>query len=201
MSRQLKKWTRIAAAAGAVALATPAAHAVQATTNVRVNFPQLLILYSFDQITLDVTQASLASKLGVTGASCTSGSYCVEFASAGPLNWDLVNNTVDANIAPVDLTGIDDLDVVVSNAWAVRSVAAGGGGLAATVSGPGTLTGPGTALPVDEVGTDRPNPVPGLGSVAPGSNRVGSINFSLDLRSLDRAGQYSGDFVIEVTSP
>lgn len=199
MSRQLFKMTQIAVAMSAAAFAAPAAHAVQATTTVEVTFPQMLILYTYDRISLDVTAASLASKLGVVGGTCTADSYCIEFAATGPLNWDM-NNPVDANIAggAAALPDLSAVAVNIDNAWGVRSVSAGGG-LAASILAPAALTGPGANLNVVTASTDNPTPTRGLGVL--NASRTGSIDFTLNLSTLDTQGRYSGDFVVQVTSP
>jgi len=184
---------------GAAAIAAPAAYAVTATTTVEITFPQVLILYSYDTIQLDVTEATLATELGVTGASCTSGSYCVQFTNAGPLDWDM-NSAVNADIATA-ASALPDLSAVavnIENAWGVRSVAAAGG-LTAGVTGPTSLTGPGASLAVSGATTDNFAPTRGMGALD--STRTGSIDFTLNLSTLNTAGTYTGDFVISVTSP
>jgi hypothetical protein len=202
MFHQMLKGKGLSIALGAALLASPAAHAVTATTTVQVTFPQVLILYSYDQIALDVTAATLATQLGVSGATCTSGSYCVEFAApTSTLNWDMTN-PVDANIAggAAALPTLSAVGVSISNAWGVRSVAAGGG-LTASVTGPASLVGPlgSSNLPVSLVGTNNTAPTRGMGVL--NASRTGSINFTLNANGLDTAGAYSGDFVVEVVSP
>ena len=49
--------------------------AATATTTVEINFPQILILYTFDQIDLAVDAAGLADAI-TTGTTACSGDYC-----------------------------------------------------------------------------------------------------------------------------
>ena len=111
-----------------------------------------------------------------------------------------MTSAVDANIAgsAVALPALNAVAVNIGNAWGVRSVAAGAG-LTAAVTGPATLTGPGTALAVSGVGTNNTTPTRGMGVL--NASRTGSIDFTLNLSVLDTAGAYSGNFVVSVTSP
>lgn len=201
MFRRLLKGKGFSIALGSALLAAPAAHAVTATTTVQITFPQVLILYTYDQISLDVTAGTLSGALGVTGTNCTTGSYCVQLADPGPQTWDMLN-PVDVDIASgtVGLLDLSAVGVNISNAWGVRSIAAAGG-LTASVTGPTSLTGPAgsTALAVSSIGTDNTAPTRGMGALT--ADRTGSIDFTLDASALDTAGAYAGDFVVEVTSP
>jgi hypothetical protein len=200
MTRTMKRLAAVGLIASA-ALGTQTAHAVSASTTIEIDFPTILVLYHYDTINMLVDAADLGTALAAGGtASCTAsgpGEYCVELTGPVGLAWDMVSPVdagMDVDPGTSTLTP-GNVNVVIQNAWGVRSV--GAASMSAGVTGPANLTDGTNNLGVSMTppGTDNATPTPGL------ALDTGSIEFGVDLTNLNASGTYSGDFTITVTSP
>lgn len=162
-------------------------NAATAVTTIELQFPQILILYTYDFIYLDVDPQGLVDSLtSGLGQECTD-QYCVN----SPFYFDRLDifggvATVDADIQSQDLGISSDVFVEIRNAFGVRglgfsnytaSVAPVGG------SNPGLFT---------NEGVSQPN-YSGL------SFETGDLFFTLDLNNVSDFGFESQSYAITVT--
>lgn len=94
-----------------------------ATTNVVINFPEILILYTFSTITLTLDKTFIQGNLGLgTIAACGTGGGCV---NAGTTSKSSVNATTDLDIASdADVLGsnMTSITLTLQNALGARSL-------------------------------------------------------------------------------
>lgn len=203
MSKLFKRLAAVGLIATA-AMGTQSANAVSADTTIDVQFPEIIVLYHFGTISLEITQANLATALGAStlGLTCVpgpAGGYCVEVADPGPLTLDLAAPTVDAGMdtnaaATAALSPLGTITVVIENAWGVRSIGTINGLLTTITTPPNLSDGGLETITVLNPTTDNPNPTVGLGL------DTGSMGFDMVLTSLDTAGNYTGVFTIDIVS-
>lgn len=96
-----------------------------ATTNVVVNFPEVLVLYTFSDVTLNMDAAFLKSNLGLgTIGVCTSGNECVNAGAFGSVTVDATSEDLDiASDAQVPADGdLTDITLTLENAIGARSL-------------------------------------------------------------------------------
>ena len=161
--------------------------AATATTTVEINFPQILILYTFDQIDLAVDAAGLADAI-TTGTTACSGDYCSDQGTSD-LSGTLLNldgaDVLDADIG----TGVGSLpgpvNITIQNAFGVRAL--GYSGYSANAAKTGTAN---AAFGNPTVTT------PGYTGL---SLSTGNLSFTIDLSQLSGSGAQAQDYQITVT--
>ncbi len=166
------------AAAGLLSTSVQAA-SVNGETKLTVNMPEILVLYHFDEIEIDLTGPAATAVPQTAALSVT--------AALGT-NISTEADTLGASGAVNPLTSSNNMTVNIEGAWAVRSLSS------ANVSITGSIQNGTLAHESGTVGQEIT--VSGLtlstNSVAPGwSLATGDMTFSLDLSGATAAGAYT----------
>ena len=96
-----------------------------AQTDIEVNFPEILVMYTFSDVTLAPDATFLTTALGLgTGGSCSAGDDCVDAGATGSIN--VTTASTDLDIAsdadvPAD-TALNDIVLTLENAVGARSL-------------------------------------------------------------------------------
>ena len=168
-------------------LPVASAQAATATTTVEISFPQILILYTFDQIDLSVDAAGLADAI-TPGTTTCAGDYCSDQGTVDLTGTGLAldgSDTLDADIAGGVGSLPGPVTVTVENAFGVRAL--GHSSYTAGVAAAGT---PNAAFGSPAVTT--PN-YTGL------QLSTGDLSFTIDLSQLSGGATESQDYQITVT--
>jgi len=176
---------------GAAAFTNSTAYAAEATVQVDVNLPTVLVMYHYDTITLDLDQTALGGYLvGGTAAACaTGGDFCDDQGSPAAINVTTIGATTsvtqavtDSPVAATD-TDITLVDVVGVRALGCTSYLAsyddGGSGNGVGITNGTSLSG------IDSAGCSF-------------LMTTGDLTFNLDFDALD-AGATSVSAVFDVT--
>ena len=94
------------------------------TTTIDVNFPEILVMYTYSNITLDLDATFFAGQLGLgTTIACDAGASCVD-ATTTTITVDALTEDVDiAGQAAVPADGaLTDVSINLTNAIAARSL-------------------------------------------------------------------------------
>lgn len=96
----------------------------QATTNVVVNFPEVLVLYTFSDVSLNMDAAFLKSNMGLGTLTVCSTGNCVNAGGIGPVTVDATSEDLDlASDAQVPgISALTDITLTLQNAVGARSL-------------------------------------------------------------------------------
>jgi len=197
MKFEVKKSIRNMAKAGVLAgsllglsMVGQSANAASGDTDIAISFPPLIILYYYNEITLDVAAQDFADAIDV-GLTCTeSTANGLECSAASTVAASVTSATTGSVVADADITnGLGALDATldfdINNAWAVRSLGTGNLNASVTDTAPGDdFTSIGTSL----TSVTR--------SLTFGAGNVGDITFSV---ALDGSTTMSDTVTIAVT--
>ena len=172
-----------------LALTAAPALAVQATTQVTLNMPSLVILYYRSSVTFNVADTDLAGVL-LTGANPNNEGAAVIAGLGG-----------DAGVTGADYSA-GAVTSTVTNFWGVRSIAPGGQNTRVTVSfSPASLSNGTDNITMSNALTD----LAGVGGFA-ASNvvfpptgmglQLGDVRFDLDLSTMASPGSYTGGGIL-----
>ena len=110
---------------GAAAITNSTAQAAEATVQVDVNLPTVLVMYHYNTITLDLDQTALGGYLvgGTAGACLTGGDFCDDQGSPAAINVTTIGGTTTVNQAVTDPgLGATDTDVTLVDVVGVRAL-------------------------------------------------------------------------------
>ena len=170
--------------------------------DIGIDFPDYVTLWYWDQITIEITPAELASYLfGQAAVDAGSQSMVGGFAGARITADAGIDTVVDASVFNYPA---DPLSVGVSNAWAMESVSASGitqvsiafkkAKPVAKLLGPGGNQIRATGVQVEAAGVIGENiVVPATGA---GGLLWGSIYLQLDITDATKAGDYGSIVVV-----
>ncbi|MBT4521468.1 MAG: hypothetical protein HOC23_15825 [Halieaceae bacterium] len=186
-----KNIAKIGAIAGVVAglVGAPGAYAASGETDVSISFPDLIILYYYSAIDINLSAANMGELIDNVTTECT-GVNSTDKACAStldPLSAGTVSGTkatYDADITGAALTSTD-FTFDIQGAWAVRALT--GGTLTATASGG---TGDFTA-----VATDTTAPT---ASLTLGGGNIGNVKFNVDMTTVQSGGTMSASDTITI---
>jgi len=184
-----KKTLLSLALAGLVSTQVQAA-SVSGSMDLKVTMPEILVLYHFDEVQIDLTSA------GVSTAANDSDPYEVSEGAASTVTGPM-GTPITAALAiegeGTYATASQTLDVVLESAWAVRSISSAD----VTVSGSvqtGTLTHAtesGSSIAVTNMTLTAGSATGTSVDLAPQwALQTGSINFQLNLEDAEHAGLY-----------
>jgi len=182
----------LAAAVTALTLSSAHAGSISGSMDLKVNMPEILVLYHFDEVEINLEAATVSTPAN------DSDNYEISEGNAGtvtgPMGAPLTGAlNIDGSGGPTDGAANQTLEVTLTDAWAIRSVSTGD----VTVSGSiqtGTLT-----------HTDDASATIGVGAMELAANgtsgasvtlapqwglQKGDISFELDLSSANKAGSY-----------
>ena len=176
---------------GAAAFTNSTAYAAEATVQVDVNLPTVLVMYHYNTITLDLDQTALGGYLvGGTAAAClTGGDFCNVQLIPAAINVTTIGATTTVNQAVVDNpVAATDTDITLVDVVGVRAL--GCSTYSASyddgVSSNGVTITNGTAV----AGID--------GQACSFGMTMGDLTFNLDFNSVD-GGASSVSAVFDVT--
>lgn len=180
---------KLAVLAVVLAVTAAPALAVQATTQITLNMPSLVILYYRSSVTFNVTDTDLAGVL-LTGANPNNEGPVILAGLGG-----------DANVTGADYSA-GAVTTTVTNFWGVRSIAPVGDQTQVTVSfSPANLSNGTDTITMNNALTD----LAGVGGFA--SNQavfaptgmalqLGDVRFDLDLSGMASPGSYTGGGIL-----
>ena len=176
---------------GAAAFTNSTAYAAEATVQVDVNLPTVLVMYHYNTITLNLDQTALGGYLvGGTAAAClTGGDFCNDQLNPAAINVTTIGATTTVNQAVVDNpVAATDTDITLVDVVGVRAL--GCSTYSASyddgVSSNGVTITNGTAV----AGID--------GQACSFGMTMGDLTFNLDFNSVD-GGASSVSAVFDVT--
>jgi hypothetical protein len=111
---------------GAAAITNSTAYAADASVQVDVNLPTVLVMYHYDTITLNVLESGLADFLvGGSAGACAGGvDYCDNQTNPGSVDVTVLDPTT--NVTGIAVTdpglGITDTDIVLEDVVGVRAL-------------------------------------------------------------------------------
>ena len=195
MKVNLRKTIRKAAKAGlmagslsGLALVSQGAQAATGQVQVDVSFPPLIILYYYDQISVDVSAAQIATAAGLSGSD--SGvemeAGCDIVTTIGTVGAGSIEASASATTDASGVTNLISFDI--DNVWAVRSIATNN--LTATLTG---TSGEFTNVSSSLAGA---NVVPGWSF---GAGNTGDITFDIDLTTVTDPSSISDTITIAVS--
>ncbi|KZX57934.1 hypothetical protein A3709_20125 [Halioglobus sp. HI00S01] len=189
----LHRTLRATAITGAMAATflSSGAHSASIITDVDLNFPQVLVLYAFDAIEIDIDEAGLINAIDPGASDCTDQDYCVELLgedlSGSPLDLTGGSGSIDAGLDDSDLVPLDgSVSVTINNAFGVRAL--GYTQYNASVTKTGTANDVFAGTPTVSTPT-----YDGL------NLSTGSLSFDIDLNELSVSGVQSQSYQITVT--
>ncbi len=195
MNRRIFRSFYVAAALAGFTSILPvtSAHAATAETTISVNFPSIVVLYTYDSITLDVSEAGLgaAIKGGATTVSCSSDQCTASQAAVKDLT--ATQLTLDGNdVITADITSAvgalpTDIEVTINDAFGARCLGCGTGDYTVTTVDGGDS---------DVIGNFSPSAMPQNGLTL----STGSLSFQVDLSQVTSNGVVTEDVTITVTS-
>jgi len=120
--------------------ATQAAVEAESTTTVTVNFPEILVLYTFATVDLTLDATNLVTDFGLgAGAACTTGT-CVD-AGASMETGVTATTDLDIGASGIPLDGaLTDMSLTLNNAIGARSLGLADATYTLTVSDDGNST-------------------------------------------------------------
>jgi hypothetical protein len=156
------------------------ARAATGSTDVTINFPNIVILYYPDTLLLTFTASDITDNSATPIDSAALG------ATAG----------FDANITSAG-TPVTDVAVTISNAYAIRGISS---------SGAFTVSGSFTSDTASNGGSDAVGSNLAVSDAAPSASfatpEVGDITFDLDIQDVTTSGNHTGmTYSITVTAP
>lgn len=176
---------------GAAALTNSTAYAAEASVQVDVSLPTVLVMYHYNTITLTLDQTALGGYLvgGTAGACLTGGDFCDDQGNPAAINVTTIGGTTTVNQAVVDPgLGATDTDITLVDVVGVRAL--GCGVYDATydngASSNGVTIADGTAV----AGID--------GQACSFGMTTGDLTFNLDFSAID-AGASSVSAIFDVT--
>ena len=175
---------------GAAAITNSTAYAAQASVQVDVNLPTVLVMYHYDTITLNLDQTALGGYLvGGTAAACTGGDFCDNQLNPAPINVTTIGATTTVNQAVVDNpVAATDTDITLVDVVGVRAL--GCATYTATYDDGGSGNGVGITNGTAVAGID--------GQGCSFLMTTGDLTFNLDFDAVD-AGATSVSAVFDVT--
>ena len=191
--RNLKRalYAAMVAAPLAMLQATPG-QAATANTTISIDFPSILILYTYDNIELEVSEAGLGGALEGSGTVSCTGSDCRSAQGDRDLTGSLLSldgaDVVDATIGTPVGSLPSGIGVTIENAYGARCLGCSAGTYAVT------LTDGGNSAAIGTFTTTAPA-VNGL------TLATGDLSFEVDLGSLTAAGAVSETVTITVVGP
>lgn len=170
--------------------------------DVDIDVGEIVILYSYTAIEVDVPASELGSLLDTSGCNTFASGACDLAGTAISATEDGTGNfEADVNTASVG-SFADTPNLVLQNAWAVRGIVADGNQIQVSValgSSPVSLADSSGDSQIDVTGVSTSNGTfdpPGLSN-----EEVGDVTLNLDLAGLERAGLHdagAGNFVYTV---
>ena len=110
---------------GAAAITNSTAYAAEASVQVDVNLPTVLVMYHYNTITLNLDETALGGYLvGGTAAAClTGGDFCDDQGNPAPIDVTTIGATTTVNQAVVDNpVAATDTDITLVDVVGVRAL-------------------------------------------------------------------------------
>ncbi len=202
----MKKAILVTMTALALAALLPATASAQATANgtmaVDINLPNLIILYYYSDVTVNIDATDLVNGTGGVDLGDVTGT--------GGLTADLgiTNPTLDS-----PLSNLSDVTLTLENAWAVRSLSTTGNVSVSLQSDQASLPGASGSIGINDVTvidadsnsvtSTGPTTAASISIQSPGlvNAAVGDFAMGLDLTSTRSSGTYGGTFTIVASAP
>lgn len=191
----------LAAAVLALGFSLPSQSQAQMDVDVTIGINEIIILYAYTDLTVDIPAAALESILSPSG-TCSGSIDCDQGADSATASFNAGSLEADFNLSSSLGTSPSNVPVVLQNVWAVRGIS--DNQLAVDVTlGDNTLSNGGSTITVNSVASSGSQvsggfPAPGLGS-----EEVGDVSMDLDLSAVDAAGNHTAAgavYTIEATS-
>lgn len=172
----------------AAAFTNPTAHAANANVTVDINLPTVLVMYYYNTITLNLSQADLANYLAATAVPCA-GDYCEDLGTATPVPGAI---TGGASTVPVAVSaaapGTTTVNFTLQDAVGVRAL----GCATYTANYVSASAGPGVTI--------TNGPVAGIdGQACSFTMTTGDLAFDLDLGAVADNTTVQAVFDVTVT--
>lgn len=188
----------LAAAVLALGFSLPSQSQAQLDVDVTIGVNDIIILYAYTDLTVDIPAASLESLLSLpgtcTGLECDEGTGSVSASdNGGTLEADF---NLSSTLGGADLTQVP---LTLQNVWAVRGISDGNINIVVSLEN-GTLSNGGSQIVINSATPSNTGfAAPGLGSEV-----VGDVDTEVDLSGVSTSGAHEPDtspvYTIQATS-